>query len=382
MMSRGSLIAGVGIGAGITYFLDPDRGGSRRARVRDAVTHTEALARRTIGATRRDARHRALGVVASLRAAMSHEEVDDQVLTDRVRTKLGRLVSHPHAITVIASDAVVWVRGPILEREAEPLLRAIRRVRGVKAVIDHLERYAQTAYVPALQGGREPAGDRIDIWQARWAPATRAIAGGVGATFITGGALRRDARGAAALLIGSALLARAATNLPLSRLTKIATRRHAVEVQKTITINASVGEVYAFWSLYENFPRYMSRVLEVMSDPDLPYRSHWKVAGPAGATVEFDAEVTSALPNQMIAWRTLPGSPVAHAGMVSFDPVAGGGTRLHVRLSYTPPAGWLGHEIATVFGVDPKSSLDADMVRMKTLIETGRVPHDAAQSSR
>jgi len=56
-----------------------------------------------------------------------------------------------------------------------------------------------------------------------------------------------------------------------------------------------------------------------------------------------------------------------------------GRTRVHVRMSYNPPAGWLGHGIATTFGVDPKHSMDEDLLRMKTLIETGHAPHDAAQ---
>lgn len=56
-----------------------------------------------------------------------------------------------------------------------------------------------------------------------------------------------------------------------------------------------------------------------------------------------------------------------------------GRTRVHIRMSYNPPAGWLGHGIAAAFGSDPKRSMDGDLVRMKTLIETGRGPHDAAQ---
>jgi uncharacterized membrane protein len=51
-------------------------------------------------------------------------------------------------------------------------------------------------------------------------------------------------------------------------------------------------------------------------------------------------------------------------------------------MSYNPPAGWLGHGIAAAFGVDPKSSMDTDLVRMKTLIETGHAPpRSASQSS-
>jgi uncharacterized membrane protein len=168
----------------------------------------------------------------------------------------------------------------------------------------------------------------------------------------------------------------------MRQLLGLTARRRAVDVQKTLTINAPVGEVYAFWSLYENFPRFMSRVLDVRSSEHAPMQSHWKVAGPAGTPVEFDAKITTAVPNQLIGWRTLPGAPVAHAGIVRFDPEIEARTRVHIRMSYNPPAGWIGHGIATAFGVDPKHSMDDDLARMKTLIETGHAPHDAAYRQR
>jgi uncharacterized membrane protein len=122
----------------------------------------------------------------------------------------------------------------------------------------------------------------------------------------------------------------------------------------------------------------MSRVLDVR--PTTRERqSHWTVAGPAGVPVEFDAEVSAFVPNEAFAWRTIEGSPVAHAGLVRFDPVGDGDTRVHIRMSYNPPGGWIGHGVAAAFGADPKRSLDADLVRIKTLIETGRPPHDAVQ---
>jgi uncharacterized membrane protein len=174
------------------------------------------------------------------------------------------------------------------------------------------------------------------------------------------------------------LVARAATNLETSRLTGIGARRRAVDVQKTITIDASLERVFSFWTTYENFPRFMSRVLDVR--PSTRERqSHWKVAGPAGVPVEFDAEVSSFVPNQAFGWRTIEGAPVAHAGLVRFEPTRDGRTRVHLRMSYNPPGGWFGHGVAAAFAVDPKSSLDADLARMKTLLETGRPARDAAQ---
>jgi uncharacterized membrane protein len=192
------------------------------------------------------------------------------------------------------------------------------------------------------------------------------------------GASRRDAPGTLLAAAGIGLIARAAMNVEARRLTGIGGGRRAVDVQKTITIDAPVDEVFAFWSQYSNFPRFFSRVLDVRPSAR-EGQSHWTVAGPAGIPVEFDTEVSSLVPNERLGWRTIEGSPVAHAGLVRFEPAGDGRTRVHVRMSYNPPGGWIGHGVAAAFGVDPKSSLDADLVRMKTSLETGRVARDAAQ---
>lgn len=376
------LVTGLGVGAGLAFLLDPARGARRRARIRDSMTHAATLTRRAAGTTGRDVVHRTYGAAAALRSVVRREHVDDQVLVERVRAKLGRFVSHAHPLHVAAADGVVTLSGPILEREAARLLSAVHRVRGVHAVIDQLERYEQQGGVPALQGGRLPGGDRVDMLQTHWAPATRVLVGAAGSALATAGLLRRDLAGTLAALAGTALVVRAAVNEPVNRLSGVGSRRRAVDVQKTVTINAPVGEVYAFWSSYENFPRFMSRVLDVRPSTRHQTQSHWKVAGPAGMTVTFDAEMTRVVQNQMIAWKTLPGAMVAHAGIVRFDPGPDGRTRVHIRMSYNPPAGWLGHSVATAFGVDPKTSMDEDLVRMKTLIETGHAPRDAASMRR
>ena len=53
-------------------------------------------------------------------------------------------------------------------------------------------------------------------------------------------------------------------------------------------------------------------------------------------------------------------------------------TRVHVTLTYTPIAGSIGRAIAVLFGSDPKSELDEDMLRMKALLEGVNVPRDFA----
>jgi uncharacterized membrane protein len=108
-------------------------------------------------------------------------------------------------------------------------------------------------------------------------------------------------------------------------------------------------------------------------------RSHWVVAGPAGVPVQWTAEVTGLVPGELIAWRSVRNSDVRHEGAVHFVGTTDGGTRVSVELSYIPPAGAFGHAVAAIFGADPKSEMDADLLRMKSMIETGHPPHDAAQ---
>src|SRR5215216_5482946 len=96
-----ALLGGVGLGAALMYSLDPDRGRRRRARVRDKVLSAAHRAPDAIGTTARDVRNRARGLAAevgSMYAAAA--EVADDVLVARVRSKLGRFVSHPHAVEV------------------------------------------------------------------------------------------------------------------------------------------------------------------------------------------------------------------------------------------------------------------------------------------
>ena len=378
MASRAQLLTGIGAGFGLMCLLDPGRGARRRARLRDAAVNAAHTAAGAAGTARRDVTNRLVGTAAELRGRITQGEVDDPTLIERVRSKLGRVVSHPHAISVTADNGVITLAGPILQAEAARLLRTVEGVRGVREVVNQLEKHKQAGDVPSLQGGRTPPGFRPDIFQREWAPATRVIAGAGGVALAAVGAARRDVPGWLLMAGGIGLLARAGTNLETRRLVGTGPRRRAVDLQKTMTVDAPVEAVYAFWTMYENFPRFMSRVLEVRPSAR-EGQSHWRVEGPGGVPIQFDAEVTESIPNQVFAWRSAEGSTIGHAGVVRFESMPDGRTRLHIRMSYNPPGGWFGHGIARAFGADPKTSLDADLARMKTYLETGRPPHDAAR---
>jgi uncharacterized membrane protein len=146
-----------------------------------------------------------------------------------------------------------------------------------------------------------------------------------------------------------------------------------VGVEESVTIDAAPERVYAFWRNFENLPQFMHNVesVKVLDSK----RSHWIVRGPAGTKLEWDAEIINEIPNELIAWRSLNSAEVDNAGSVHFEPVRDGhhGTELRVVLRYDPPAGVVGAAISKFLGEDPAMQVEEDLLRLKMLLETGRV---------
>jgi uncharacterized membrane protein len=372
------------IGAAGMYWLDPDQGRRRRALARDKLAGAAEQLSSAVRAGSRDLKSRARGAGAEVRARFSADDASDEVLAERVRSALGRVVSHPRAIEVLASDGRITLVGDVLAREHDELLATVSDVRGVVGVADNLSVHEQSNEIPALQGGRLRRGTRAGGARENWSPATRLIAGasGAGLLLIGSGQLvgERPHRlaGVFALALGGALVTRSFTNAPLRRLAGAA-RRGAIDIRKTIFVQAPVEQVFATLADYQNFPSFMRNVRSVRMQSDS--RSHWEVAGPGGVTVEWDSETTVCKPNELLAWRSVASSTVSHAGIIRFER-AGEGTRLDIQMSYNPPAGALGHAAAKLFGADPKKELDQDLLRLKTLLESGVIPRDTAQPDR
>jgi uncharacterized membrane protein len=370
------ILAGIGTGASTMYFLDPDRGARRRAIASDKVTSSVRRLPRAARVTKQDLANRAHGVWAETQHLFAKDEASDDVVEARVRSKMGRIVSHPHAVKVAVNDGNVSLSGPILADEVKNLLRCVKSVAGVRSVEDKLDAHETAEGVSALQGGTRRI-SRAEFMQENWSPAARLIAGTAGTAAVAYGFLKRDALSITLGTVGAGLLARSVTNMEFQRLLGFGGGRRAVTIQKSIDVDAPVDVVFALWSNFENFPHFMENVKEInITSPGV---SHWKVAGPAGTIVEWDAEITWAEEDRVIAWKSLPGSAVASAGIVRFLENADGSTHVSVQMSYNPPAGAVGHAAATVFGADPKTQMDTDLMRMKTLLETGDLPHDTAQ---
>jgi len=378
MRDQGKLISGFLTGAGVMYLLDPDRGARRRGLMRDRAARARHKLGGGLDATARDLGNRARGTVAEVRSRFRRETVDDVVLSERVRSTIGRVASHPSAINVAVSEGRVTLQGPVLEHELDDLLRAVKRVRGVTAVANELEVHRESRGVPSLQGGR-PREARAELAQESWAPAIRVLTGALGGMLAYGGLRARGPAGVVMGMAGAGVLARALTNLPARRLVGLGAGRRAVILQKVINVATPIDEAWALWNNYENFPRFMAHLEEVRRTGE--GRSHWVAGGPSGRRFEWDAVTTKSVPNELLAWRSVEGFSVETDGIVRFRPNPDGTTQIGVRISYNLPGGTIGHAFAALFGADPKRAMDEDMVRLKSLLEEGKTRADGKQIS-
>jgi hypothetical protein len=230
------LLGGIGLGAGLMYILDPAIGNRRRAIFKDKVVSGLNKTGGAIGTTSRDFGNRTYGLFSSIKSLFSSEDLSDEKLVGRVRSKLGRVVSHPHAIVVTANDGRVVLSGPILADEVNDLLGVVCKVSGVQDIDNRLEVHDQAGNHPDLQGGVSRLGERFELFQSNWSPATRVLVSAAGGTLAFYGLKRKDSIGIPLGILGLGLALRAITNKEVKRLVGLGGSR-AVDIQKTSNIN-------------------------------------------------------------------------------------------------------------------------------------------------
>lgn len=112
--------------------------------------------------------------------------------------------------------------------------------------------------------------------------------------------------------------------------------QHSIRVEKAITINKPIAEVYDAWCDVTKLPQILSHLVSVTGLGD--GRSHWVAKAPFGRTVEWDAETLVDQENHVIAWRSIGDTEVPNIGAVHFHEAPDGrGTEVLVRIEYNPP---------------------------------------------
>ncbi len=373
-------LGGAAAGALLMYMLDPDRGSARRAQSAAAVRNAGARTSSALGNVWHGAGERlgAAGDELSEHAA----DVARGVRPDGAARSGSALERMGHAASE-ALDAGLGKAKDTLARAGDAVGSGMEKARhalgsaadeGGGRIGDGMDRTrelaheARTRVRDALHAG--PGGE--------WTPAARNSALAGGGLLALYALSRRSPLAWMLGLAGAALLARGAANQPLLPMLRGRGMGmdQTIDFSKSIHIDAAPDDVYDVWTHYENFPHFMSHVVEVR---DLGRgRSHWVVRGPGGSEFEWNAVLTEQTRPHRMAWRSEAGAEIPQSGSIQFEPHRGG-TRVTVRMSYTPPAGAVGHGLATLLGSDPKSQMDDDLARMKAFIERGAVPRDAAR---
>jgi uncharacterized membrane protein len=201
---------------------------------------------------------------------------------------------------------------------------------------------------------------------------------------ILAGSRRRSVRGLVAAATGGWLLYRG-LGKPDAR-SKVAEMRNetprrsdsgvppaALDVERSITIEASAEELYDRWREPETHERLWAHFADVTrTDED---EQHWAVGGPLDVTIEWDAEVTEDEPGEFLRWESLPGATVPNEGSVRFAPRPDRDeteVTLHVR--FDPPGGSLTTMIADRLDFVPDAVAGQVLDRFKALVETGEIP--------
>lgn len=245
-------------------------------------------------------------------------------------------------------------------------------------------------YNPQLKVASEPLKTHVNVGDTE---RLLSVAGGAALTAYA--IVRRNGSSIPALLAGIALLARGTSGrcltydaLDISTAGSASTTRapvsvpheHGFHVTRAVTIDRPAADLYNFWHEPTNLPHVINYIdsVHVIGEN----QAHWTIKLPGGAKADFDVEVYTDVPNEVISWRSLPGSSIQNAGSVRFQPApADRGTQVTLTLEFVPPGGALGQAVLKLFGEAPAQYIGQYLREFKQVMETGEKPTNDGQSS-
>jgi uncharacterized membrane protein len=134
------------------------------------------------------------------------------------------------------------------------------------------------------------------------------------------------------------------------------------KVVKSIDVDVPVRTAYNQWTQFESFPQFMEGVDSIEQVTDT--RTHWRTSI-GGVTREFDADIVEQVPDERVAWKSTGGT--THAGVVTFERLDEGRTRVTVQLVWEPEG--LVEKAGAALQVDDLR-VSGDLKRFKEFIES------------
>ncbi len=179
----------------------------------------------------------------------------------------------------------------------------------------------------------------------------------------------RDRRAQALLRVaGLALIGVAARPAVERAILGAGERRRTVKIRESIELERGVVDVFTFFKDFENFPRVFGGLKSVVDFQD--GRSHWEAYTPSGRVIAWKSVVTKYVPNCVIAWESVPGSPVETRNVLRFTALGPNRTRIDVETAYRPSETPMQEAVHALIGRSHQARMLADMDHTKFYLES------------
>src|SRR6059058_922794 len=140
-------------------------------------------------------------------------------------------------------------------------------------------------------------------------------------------------------------------------------RTRRLPIQRWTDVAVPVDKAYRAWTQFEEFPKFMHRVLEVKQEER--DKIHWREKI-WFSTREWDGEITDKRQNDRIAWKSVKGTQ--HSGLISFHKLDANLTRVLVTVDFVPTG--MIEKMASGMRF-AKRAVQADLARFKAYVEMG-----------
>lgn len=183
-----------------------------------------------------------------------------------------------------------------------------------------------------MDAAKVQAGTAVSHGGWRGRSGTSAATALLGATLFSWGTRRKSCGGAIAKIAGAALLAESVRRPISRRVVRAVGERRCVDLRTSLVVERPVHDVFEFLHDFENLPRAI-RCLDAVVDFQNG-RSRWTAHLGNRPPVEWDVIITKYVPNTVIGWSSLPGTPITMKGSIRVRPLGRGRTQLDVELQY------------------------------------------------